>query len=72
MHLSIKSANQLARFFFEKYAFFSQVAGTLLNDKAYDKSSIASVILRAPVKPNFKSSNDVLISPNKTFILSHS
>lgn len=64
--------NHKAKFFLDGYATPSQLAGTLLNVRLLCKLSIASVILRAPVKPNFKSSNVLLIYPKRPFILSHS
>jgi len=54
----------------EKYAFFSQVPGTLLKERAVDNSSISSVILRAPVSPSFKSSKEFLISAKRLILIS--
>lgn len=70
--LSIKSANHAASPFLEKYANFSQLAGTLLNCSAALSASIASVMFSAPVRPSLRSSSDRFISPNRMFILSTS
>lgn len=72
MFLSIISLYQDIIGFLEKYATFSQVAGTLLNCNEKDNYSITSVIFKAPINPNRNDSKEDLISNNKRFILSHS
>jgi len=70
IHLSIISANHNANGFLLKYATVSHFPGTLFTDNDNYKFSIASVMFKAPVKPNFNSSKDYLISNNSKFIRS--
>ena len=71
-HLSINSLNHRPRFFLLGQASFSHEAGTLLKVRDLWSASIASVMLRAPVRPSLKSSRLRLIYPRRVFILSHS
>lgn len=72
LHLSISSLNHNAKFFLDGYATPYQLDGTLLYCKLLWRAYIVSVMFKAPVRPSFKSSRVLLISPSKPFILSHS
>ncbi len=61
--------NQAASGFLEKYAAFSQSAGTLLKFRDRERASIASVMFKEPLRPSLRFSDDNLMMLIKPFIL---